>query len=262
MAMKVTFDSNVWRAVADPNRFPNDPMHTAIQRIHNAIRSGQFEGLLAETVFTLEGIKKVDRKAFFTQYRTQSKISEEEQPDGSIRLGIKMGPDPNAHPGNNPYLASHLNDALGVGFKLMRCHRVAGVQNPDLRNEWFSSHSSSSVDTAKKFGEVGRKIEATGAGIAHIKAIGNRYASPTQPWFEGLAVAPASEDAAIARAVAEWADGDCISAHIAYSNDFMCTRDTATAAGSNSVFSASNRAWLTSQYGVRFVNPSELASHI
>ncbi|WPG39210.1 hypothetical protein [Variovorax sp. EBFNA2] len=257
--MLVTFDSNVWRAAADPSRFPKNTEYAALVKINAALKSGAIVGVLCETVFTLEGIARADRKNFLVAYRPKVKITEEELPDGTIKLGLSLGPERSAHPGNNSYLSSHLTDALAVGFKLMRCPRVAGVQNVDLKDEWFYPTSN---EYANRFGEVGRRLEGAGAGIAVIKAIGNKYAAPNEPWFEGLARAPASEDGPIAKAVAEWADADSVAAHVANGNALFCTNDAAVAAGVASTFAAPNRQWLEVDYGVKFVSPSELAAHL
>ena len=254
----VTFDSNVWRPVGDPTRFPNDPIHASFQKIHDALRNGEIEGRISETIFTLEGIARADRKNLIGGYKPKIAVTEEVLPDGQIRIGFSIGPDTNVHPGNNPYLSSHLTDALALGFKLMHCHRVAGFVNPDIKPEWYASTTIPKSDIANQFGEVGRRIETAGAGIAWVKAIGAAHARSTEHWSKGLANAPFSEDQAIASAVAEWADGDMVSAHVAYQNHYICTRDTAKAAGANSVFSSANRLWLEKDYGVKFISPEQL----
>lgn len=260
MTMLVTFDSNAWRAAANPVRFPNNPEYASFLKINVALKSGAIQGVLCETVFTLEGIARADRKKFLASYQPRAKATEVELPDGAIKLGgVSLGPDKSAHPGNNSYLSSHLADALGLGFKLLRCPRVAGAQNVDLKDEWFHSTSH---EYANKFGVVGRRLERSGAGIALIKAIGKKYTSSAGLWLDGIAVAPASEDASIAKAVAEWADADSVAAHVANGNAFFCTNDIAVGAGTVSTFSAPNRQWLEADYGVKFVTPTELATHI
>ncbi len=254
----VTFDSNVWRPVGDPARFPNDPMHASFQKVHDALRNGDIEGRISETIFTLESIARADRKNLLGGYKPKISVIEDVLPDGQIRIGISIGPDANAHPGNNPYLSSHLTDALALGFKLMHCHRVAGLVNPDIKKELYASTTIPTSDIANKFGEVGRRIEAAGAGIAWVKAIGAVHAKPAEHWSNGLANAPSTEDRAIASAVAEWADADMVSAHVAYQNHYICTRDTAKAAGENSVFSTKNRLWLEKDYDVKFISPEQL----
>jgi hypothetical protein len=235
-------------------------MHASFKKIHGALHSGQIEGRLSETVFTLEGIARADRKNLLSSYKPKIGVTEKVLPDGTIHLGFSIGPDLAAHPGNNSYLSSHLNDALALGFKLMHCHRVAGFINPDIKAEWYVQTTIPTTDIANKFGEVGRKIEAAGAGIAWVKSIGVANAQSADHWTQGLANAPSTEDKAIASAVAEWADGDMVSAHVAYQNHYICTRDTAKAAGLNSVFSPANRLWLESDYGIKFISPEELGN--
>lgn len=255
-----TFDSNVWRPIADPSRFPKDPQSPAFTCIHDTLRAGKIEGRLSETVFTLEGIARADRKQFLANYQAAIGFTEGANPDGTLTLGISIGPDRSAHPGNNPYLTSHLKDALSVGIKLMHCPRLAGVINPDLQEAWFVPAPTSISNFANTFGEVVRKIDAAGVGITHIKAIGTKYVAMGQTWFDALINAPPADDGIIAKAVAEWADGDSIAAHIAYGNHYFCTRDLAVGSGVNSVFSADNRNWIEVDYGVRFVTPEELAA--
>ncbi len=255
----VTFDSNVWRPVGDPQRFPNDPMYTTFVQINSALRSGKIEGRLSETVFTLEGIARSDRKNLLGGYKPKINVAAEELSDGLIRISCSIGPDHSAHPGNNSYLSSHLSDALSFGFKLMRCPRVAGIINPDIKDEWYIQSTKPLNEIANKFGEVSRRIEEASAGIANIKGIGSLYIIGTQHWSQGLANAPMTQDKAIASAVAEWADGDTISAHVAYGNQYVCTRDSAKAAGQNSVFSPNNRVWLEKEYGIQFISPEGLA---
>jgi len=258
--MLVTFDSNVWRPAGDPSRFPNDPMYSAFKKINEALRVDQVEGRLSETIFTLEGIVRSDRKAFIGGYEPDIKIVEEQMPDGRLSVNFSIGPDRFAHPGSNTYLRSHLGDALALGFKLMRCYRIGGIINIDMNEDWYVKVSTGSADISAKFGEVGRRIEAAGAGIAWIRAIGIRYARSGEHWTDGLRNAPASEDNAIASAVAEWADGDSVAAHFAYGNHYFCTRDLARTSGRNSVFAETNRRWLEVEYGLKLVTPEELAS--
>jgi hypothetical protein len=258
----VTFDSNVWLPVVNRVRFPTDSA-PSFDRIHRAICSGDVGGRMSETVFTLEAIRRTDRRKFFSQYRANITSSDSVMPDGTIHIRLCLGPDRSAHPGNDHFRSQFLEDALKIGFRLMRCPRVAGVQNPDLKDEWFDS--SSLLDASQRaniFGEVSGKIEVCGAGCKWIKEIGMRYAIAGEGWFSGLARAPVSEDDSIAKAVAEWADGDSVAAYVAYSNNFFCTRDDAARAGTNSVFSSSNKAWLGRDYGVKFVSPEELAKQL
>jgi len=261
--LKITFDSNVWRLVASPEVFPNDASRAAFQTIRAAIVSGKALALLAEPVFTLEAIKKADRRAFFAAYRLQVRVSERELPDGEARTSVSRGQNVARHPGNNPHLSQHLQDALGIGFKLTCTPRIGGLKNPDLQSDWFYSQADVDANGRNdRFSECSRAIEAMGCGITHIKDIGARFAAANETWFDGLCSAPSSEDASVARAVAEWADGDAVAAHYAYLGDYFCTRDTASAAGANSIMSSTNRLWAQQQYGIQFISPDDLATHV
>ncbi len=261
--LKVTFDSNVWRIVSSPSVFPADPSIKEILALHNAIANGQILPLLSETVFTLEAIKNADRRQFFRDYNLQISFSERVDPNGSIRVGMSLGPDRSAHPGNNRYLSRHLSDALQLGFRLLHTTRLGGIKNPDLDEKWFYTQSTTeSQERNRRFAKCARDIEARGCGIKHVKETVSPYVRRNASWQDGLRHAPSSEDATIAKAVAEWADGDSIAAHYSYSGDFFCTRDRAKSSGPASVLSPQNRVWAASAYGIEFVTPEELLKKI
>ncbi|PPJ63968.1 hypothetical protein [Cuspidothrix issatschenkoi] len=60
------------------------------------------------------------------------------------------------------------------------------------------------------------------------------------------------------KAFAEWADGDAIAFHIAYSNEYFCTRDQGKNVGQGSVMSKKNRKWLEEDYSIKFISPEDL----
>ncbi|GAI59278.1 unnamed protein product, partial [marine sediment metagenome] len=66
----------------------------------------------------------------------------------------------------------------------------------------------------------------------------------------------------IAKAAAEWADGDSVAISIALGCDYFCTRDQAKGAGSKSVLSQENLEWLKADYGFKTITPEELANLI
>ncbi len=70
------------------------------------------------------------------------------------------------------------------------------------------------------------------------------------------------EEKEFARAVAEWADGDSVAAHVSYTNDVFCTEDQGRSAGGKSIFNEENRRWLSLTYDVRFATVAELANQI
>lgn len=258
--MKITFDSNVWQIVVSPNQYPDDQAISSFQEINAQIRSGYLLGFLAEPVFTLEAIKKVDRREFFLKYSPPIKFQENIQEGGVANLSISIESDKASHPGNNTYLTTYLSDALQLGFKVLVSPRTAWIKNPDLQAEWFIKLAEAEVSLYReKFGLLVGEMKKRSCGSHDLEEIGKRYAGDNEHWTEGMKKAPALEDKAIVKAFAEWADGDAIAAHIAYKNQYFCTRDTARGAGNKSVLSAGNRHWLETDYDVEFVTPEQLA---
>lgn len=265
--MNVTFDSNVFQHVVRPDKFPRDKDVAHIRAIHEALKAGTVKGFVAETMADLEAIKRTERVAYFSGAKSSAKIEETELPGGKIKIGITVGAKPAAHPGVPSILKDRFDDAINLGFKFMRCPRI-GLPRPQvLKDSWFAAEPSAAATSSRLDGfmAAGRAIEDRGVGIAIVKSIGTRL-NGTNPdhktWFEGLASALSSqEQTAVADAVGEWADGDSVATHIGYGNEFFCTRDRAVAAG-KSILNVANRQWLSSEYGVVFVDIEELAAKI
>ena len=156
--------------------------------------------------------------------------------------------------------------STSLGLKFLYAPR-RGVPRPsELLNEALFEVETTEAQREQRqkiFHEVAEAIEARGVGISKIKQIGQRINSRSgvsRPWYKALSEAKnEQEHREIQKAVAEWADGDTISAHIAYRNDVLCAGDKAGSAGTNSVFDQENRRWLEETYGIRFVTLSELA---
>jgi hypothetical protein len=258
--MKINFDSNVWRIVANPDapEYSAEPSLKDFRKIRQAIIDKAIEPLLTETMFTLEAIKKKDRKDFFSDYEPNIDIKEGVTSDGMLSLQITIGPDKTAHPGNTSQLAEYLAYATGLGFKILKFPRIGGLVNNDIEKHYFQQEGEELTKYLDKVNKVGREIEKSGAGIAFIKNIGLKY-HPSE-WKEGIKLSPDSEINPIAKAFAEWADGDSIASHIAFGGDYFCTRDSAGGAGSKSVFSVINQTWLSDHYGLKTITPENLAA--
>jgi hypothetical protein len=148
----------------------------------------------------------------------------------------------------------HLKDAIDIGFKILKFPRIGGVVNRDIENLFYNHEDLKSYfDNAFS---VAREIESKSAGIFHIKVIGLKY---DKYWKEGIKKASDREVGNIAKAVAEWADGDSVACHIAVKGDFFCTRDNAQKAGDNSVLSKINLSWLKATYNFAIITPEDLA---
>ncbi len=64
----ITFDSNVFPKVVNPDKHPNEQSILSFKRINSSIRNGYAKGFLAETIFTLDAINKKNRLQFFKEF--------------------------------------------------------------------------------------------------------------------------------------------------------------------------------------------------
>jgi len=253
--MKIIFDSNVWQIVTLPTDFPNEPLLADFIKINQAIIDKKIEPFLSETIFTIEAIRKVERQDFFSSTSPKITTKEEITNDGHISLSFSIGPNEKdaIDFSERPILKKYFHEAIKLGFKIARLPRIGGFINPEVNAvRYKQTEAQLSVYHDKVF-EVVKKIENAGAGMKQIEEIGKQYGN--QNWFKGLKKAPESDRNKIAKAAAEWADGDSVAISIALGCDYFCTRDLAKGAGSKSVLSATNLAWLTTDYGFNTILP-------
>jgi hypothetical protein len=131
----------------------------------------------------------------------------------------------------------------------LRCPRIALPSAPEIQNDWYAvdKDEQEQEDRQKRFFSTLTEIEGRGVGMAILKRIGGRLLTDngqSGPWYMGLTLTTdQQEKSEIVKAGAEWADGDTVAAHIAYRNDFSCTRDKAVSAG-KSILDKGNRLWL------------------
>ncbi|HRH36986.1 MAG TPA: hypothetical protein PK760_01490 [Flavobacteriales bacterium] len=257
--MKVTFDSNTWRKVASPANFPKEPTITDYQKIRAAIDNGRVEAYLSETIFTLEAIQHVDRKSFFGNSGLKRSAEEVTVEGDTTHIGLTLSRDSTNDPRNTGYLERHFKDASEAGFEIIHLPRIAGVGNVDVNPYRVQLTGTALSNYLGLVFKVGRRIEQLKAGFFVVREIAKKY-DPSA--LKGLGLAPSTEDDAIIKAVAEWADGDSIASHIAIGGDFFCTMDKAKSGGSASVFSTANLATLHAEFGLVVVTPTELAAKL
>lgn len=254
--MKITFDSNTWRKVASPDNFPKDPINSDYRLIREAINNGNITPFISETVFTLEAIQKRHRKSFFRDYKAVITNDVKEE-NGMIKMSFKIGPNENAHPGNNDFLKEHFANAVSLGFNIISVPRIAGITNKDIEDQKNLMDKTNLESYLDKVFKIAERIKSLQAGDYVIEQIGFKY-NP-EAWFTGIGSAPDSEDGVIAKAVAEWADGDSVASHIAIEGDYFCTNDKAVSGGGQSVFNINNIKILEEEYNFKTATPSELA---
>lgn len=260
--MKIIFDSNVWQIVTIPNAFSDEASLKDFRKIHQAIVDKKIEPFLSETVFTIEAIRRVERQDFFSSTEVKIDVKEKEGKNGSISLGFTIGPNEKDAIDFNkrPILKKYFDEIVRLGFKIAILPRIGGLVNPEVDAVRFKQGEEDFSKYLEKVFEVVERIEDKGAGMTQIKTIGKQYGNPV--WMKGLKSALESDRNKIAKAAAEWADGDSVAISIALGCDYFCTRDEAKGAGSKSVLSQQNLAWLKADYGFQTITPENLTKLI
>lgn len=253
--MKIIFDSNVWQIVTLPSDFPDEPLIADFIKINQAIIDKIITPFLSETIFTVEAIRKVERQDFFVSTRAKITSKEKKSDNGAISIRITVGSNEKDAIDfeGRPILKKYFDEAIRLGFNIARLPRIGGLINPEV--DAISYKQDNASQYLDKVFEVAEKIENAGAGITEIEEIVKQHNSN---WWKGLKNAPESDRKKIAKAAAEWADGDSVAISIALGCDFFCTRDQVKGAGSKSVLSTPNLAWLNTEYGFKTILPEEL----
>ncbi|RYX87186.1 hypothetical protein EON73_01915 [bacterium] len=256
--MKIIFDSNVWQIVTIPQDFPTETSLTDFEKINQAIIADTIEPFLSETIFTIEAIKKIERQDFFSSTKPKIVIKEKAN-KSSVSLNFNIGPNEEDAIDFNerPILKKYFDEAIRLGFKIARLPRIGGLVNKEVDAVRYKQEGAILTQYLEKVFEVIRKIEDVEAGITQIKNIGQQYGNSN--WMKALKNAPETERNKIAKAAAEWADGDSVAISVALNCDFFCTRDQAKGAGSKSVLSQQNLSWLKRDYQFQTISPEALA---
>jgi hypothetical protein len=257
--MKVTFDSNVWQPVVEPKNYYSDPDAASFAKINTAIINKHITPFISETIFTLEGIRRNDRKTWLGKYAANV-VSTESTSGDSIKVSVSISSNAEVHPGNNAYLAKYLNAAHSLGFEIIDLPRLGGISNPDVESLLVNQTPFEFDTYMTRASEIADFIERLGCGMKPLYQVLLPYPRPYgSSMYQWIASVPEAETKRIAKAVAEWADSDSITAHIAMNNDYFCTRDQARGAGQSSILGDNNKAALIQQYGFKTVTPAELA---
>ena len=253
--LRVTFDSNVLQKAVMPSLASKTDLFAEYVTIHDALQGNRVQGFICETVGTLEAIRNDARKAYFTSIKPKVSVQVVNASHRQAPLKIDMGTTHDQHPGLYRVLEERLRLAIALGMRLMRAPRMT-IPIPALMLDLsvFADETDVPISAARdnRWGDVAETIAHRGVGSALLRSLQKKAGGR----------ADAIEEKDFARAVAEWADGDSVAAHVAYNNDLFCTEDQGKSAGGNSIFDASNRRWLAVTYGVKFATVRELAGRL
>ena len=283
MALCVTFDTNALDLACRPERSPNDPRQSQMQKVHDALANGQIEGFYSVTMLTIEGIMRRDRVAVFAGTRTVMQPEARQitrNADLSDAIRETVGSEdletivmehrveqPDRTPLHSEVIA-RMKAAKDMGFKVLKgVPRIGAFHITDPTEEYFLKQGEGAELTAwiDKAIEVAGAIEARGIGFAQVKRLGKDMATsdPASIWFRSLDQATdVHQKGAVKRAFSEWADGDSVAVHVAYGLDIFCSNDEGKSNAADSVLDSTHRGWLAETYGVRFMTFEDLAANL
>ena len=116
-----------------------------------------------------------------------------------------------------------------------------------------------SIDEFWKYAEplatCSEYIAALGCGQAAFNQLKERF---NQVDFDSQETS-SEFDKRFQKAVAEWVDGDALSAHYASGNEWFCTDDKAGNAGTGSIFHSQNRARVENKFGIKIISSHDAA---
>ena len=248
--MNITFDTNVWEPVI------NEEKHHLVE-IKNRILDGKIQPYICEITLNLEAIQRGKRAEFFGTY--EPSITEEHLPPENGKLSMRMGIAPNTelHPGLHPKQWDKLLKARDLGFRVLRMTNIGTVRTKDIPDDMYVEHDD--IEGFWRYAELLKNcndfITALGCGRAaydQFKAQFNLVGSGGQP-------VPDEQKQKFSKAIAEWVDGEALSAHYAAGNDFFCTDDKAGKGGTISIFHNQNRSQLEKAFGIKIISSCELA---
>jgi hypothetical protein len=220
--VRVTFDTNTLDPITQPELA--GPLQAECMIIHESLNSKRVEGFFCETVLTVEGGQQSPR----------------------------------------PDTVARVKRALELGLRVLSAPRVGVAPSGVLDNEFYAEDVDS-LTRLQRYEVISAAIRARGSGFARVVKVGHLRSDGADP-PGGLArlewARSRSDVTKVARAIAEWADGESVAAHYGYANDLFCTEDRAAKAGRYSVMHPAQRSWLHRVFGVEFVSVAELAARL
>ena len=241
--MNVTFDTNTWEPVVE-----EEEPH--LIEIKNAIRDGKIQAYICEITLNLEAIQKVKRAEFFENYKPRITVEELPPENGQLSMRISIAPNTKLHPGIHPKQWAKLLKARDLGFKILGMTTFGTVRTEEIPDDMYAQHNDFE-EYIELLGNCSDFIVGLGCGRAAY--------DPYKARFLGGQTIPKEQKRKFEKAIAEWVDGEALSAHHAAGNDYFCTNDKARNAGTGSIFHNQNRTQLEKEFGIKIISSCELA---
>jgi hypothetical protein len=249
-----------------PHTIPKDPRQLEYIKIRDSLAAGSLRGYFSETLVTLEAIENKDRIGVLgsTRLETQTRATGENTITVSISVQQNRKPLP-------PEFSRRIQAAQKLGIRALRGPaRIGWISVKDDDGSFFGPEDDVLQLAARrdKAGEVATAIAQRGLGYAAAVDLGLQFSARDgnvgEWWLQALRRAKDEPECKkVQKVIAELADAESIAAHVGYGIDVFCSEDKGRSTGGMpSILNRTNRAWLTSTYGVKFVTLTELAAMV
>ena len=248
--MKITFDSNVWERVI------NEEEHHLV-KINNKIREGKIQAYICEIALDLEAIQRKRRAELFGNYEDRTTVEDLPPENGQLRMRVGFGPNTEQHPGIHPRQWDRLLIARDLGFKVLRMTNWGTVRTQEIPDDMYVRQDD--IEEFWRYAELLAKCSDFITGLGCGQAAYNQFKAQFNLVGLGGQRIPSEQERKFSKAIAEWVDGDSLSAHYAAGNGFFCTDDKAGNSGTGSIFHVENRTQLEKAFGIKIISSCEAA---
>lgn len=245
--MNITFDTNVWEPMINEEK-PH------LVEIKNKIRDGKIQAYICEIALDLEAIQRKLRPEFFESYEPLTTVEDLPPENGTLRIRISVGPNTERHPGLPPQQWTKLLKARGLGFKVLGMTNFGTVRTKEIPDDMYVEH-----DDIEKYRELLGHCNEFIVNLGYGRATYDQFKEQFNLVGSGGQTVPEELKKKFSEAIAEWVDGEALSAHYAASNDFFCTDDKGRNAGRGSIFYDKNRTQLEKAFGIKIISSCKAA---
>lgn len=256
--MLITLDSNVWEKMVCPDDALNtDPKFPIYKELNQFIGKEGLDFVISETVFSLEAIGRKERKKFFSGYTPKIDMADNNEESQQSSISIAIGPNDDLFPDLSAQLLRKANIAFELGIKVLQLPRIA-IPSPNVIHSHRYPATLAHIEATFSAAEF---IEdQLNCGYSWLTKLFDKHNLPDI--FLSVYELPSYEENNVSKAIAEWADGDSIAAHIGYGGRYFCTNDKASNAGSGSVMHPKNIEILHKKFCLNVVSPEDLLDYL
>ena len=248
--MDITFDTNVWEPVVNEEK-PH------LIEIKNKILDGKIQAYICEITLDLEAIQRKERAEFFENYEPHRTVEHLPPENGKLVMRIGFGPNTELHPGLPPEQWVKFLKARDLGFRVLRMTNVETVRTKEIPDDMYVQHDD--MQEFWRYAELLANCNDFIVGLGCGRAAYDQFKAQFNLVGLGGQTVPDEQEKKFSKAIAEWVDGDSLSAHYAAGNDFFCTDDKAGNAGTGSIFHTQNRTPLEKEFGIKIISSCEAA---